>query len=239
MVELKRIYWSRQALRVAYPAVVVWLGASVVLALMPKANPAGGRSAATAAEVLRGMVDGVLAAVALPGLFVVFLTIVAALHPRQRRQTPGPGPVFQPPAAPGGHGPRRRPVRDGIRAPAAVPAARCPPPAEHGDHFYPWSTGRIHQLAELCRGLCQVQPDEGREGSLARSSGKDGTTTAGVRCVGLFRQRRRAASSLLNGPSRSRVSSSLKAVGSPARLCEGNRGGREGAAVRPVRMLPD
>ena len=79
MVELKRIYWSRQALRVAYSAVVVWLGASVVLALMPKANAAGSRSAATVAEILRGMVDGVLAAVTVPGLFLVVLTVVAAV----------------------------------------------------------------------------------------------------------------------------------------------------------------
>lgn len=68
MVELKRIYWSRHALRAAYLAVVVWLGASVVLSLMQKANPAGSRSAATVAEILRGMFDGVLAAVTVPGL---------------------------------------------------------------------------------------------------------------------------------------------------------------------------
>ena len=77
MVELKRIYWSRQALRTAYSAVVSWLGASVVLALLPKANPAGSRNPATAAEVLRGMFDGVLAAVTVPGLFLVVLMILA------------------------------------------------------------------------------------------------------------------------------------------------------------------
>ena len=79
MVELKRIYWSRHALRAAYSAVVLWLGASVVLSLMPKANPPVGRSAVTAAEVLRGMADGVLAAVTVPGLLLVVLMIVAVV----------------------------------------------------------------------------------------------------------------------------------------------------------------
>lgn len=46
---------------------------------MQKANPAGSRNAATVAEILRGMVDGVLAAVTVPGLFLVVLTIVAAV----------------------------------------------------------------------------------------------------------------------------------------------------------------
>jgi hypothetical protein len=41
MEELTRIYWSRQVLRLAYSAAILWLGASVVLALMPKANSGG------------------------------------------------------------------------------------------------------------------------------------------------------------------------------------------------------
>ncbi len=41
MVELKRIYWSRQALRLAYSAVLVWLAVSVLLALMPKGKRRG------------------------------------------------------------------------------------------------------------------------------------------------------------------------------------------------------
>jgi hypothetical protein len=38
MLEVKRIFWTRQALRAAYSLVMVWLGASVALAFIPKAN---------------------------------------------------------------------------------------------------------------------------------------------------------------------------------------------------------
>jgi 5-methylcytosine-specific restriction endonuclease McrA len=137
MVELKRIYWSRRALRVAYSAVVVWLGASVVLALMPKAIPAAGsRSAATAAEVLRGMVDGVLAAVAIPGLFLVVLTVVAAVIRARDLKRRDPVRRFS-----------RQQRREGLARAGgecemeADFRRRCSRPAEHGDHFYPWSKG--------------------------------------------------------------------------------------------------
>ncbi|WP_081801696.1 HNH endonuclease [Arthrobacter sp. 9MFCol3.1] len=137
MVELKRIYWSRQALRVAYSAVVVWLGASVVLALMPKAIPAAGsRSAATVAEILRGMVDGVLAAVTVPGLLLVVLTVVAAVIRARDLKRRDPVRRFS-----------RQQRREGLaRAGGQCEMEsglrrRCPRPAEHGDHFYPWSKG--------------------------------------------------------------------------------------------------
>jgi 5-methylcytosine-specific restriction endonuclease McrA len=136
MVELKRIYWSRQALKVAYSAVVVWLGASVVLALMPKANAAGRHNAATVAEILHSMVDGVLAAVAVPGLLVVVLTIVAAVIRARDIKRRDPVRRFS-----------RQQRREGMaRAGGQCEMEsglrrRCPQPAEHGDHFYPWSKG--------------------------------------------------------------------------------------------------
>ena len=136
MLELKRIYWSRQALRAAYSTVIVWLGASVVLALMPKANPAGSPSTATVAEILRGMADGVLAAVTVPALFLVVLAIAAAVICARDMK-------------------RRDPVRRFIRQQRREGMARaggqcemesglrqrCQLPATHGDHFYPWSRG--------------------------------------------------------------------------------------------------
>lgn len=138
MVELKRIYWSRQALRLAYAAVLVWLSISVILALLPKSNvvSASGAGISAATEVLRGMVDSVLAAVALPGAFLVVLFIVAAIiHSRDV----------------GRRDPVRRFTRQQRREGMARAAnlcemeagfrRRCSRPAEHGDHFYPWSKG--------------------------------------------------------------------------------------------------
>ncbi|WP_120955315.1 HNH endonuclease signature motif containing protein [Arthrobacter oryzae] len=136
MVELKRIYWGRQALRLAYSAVIVWLAVSVVLALMPKGKANAGNSASSVNGVLRGFADSVLTAVALPGLFLVVLFIVAAIvHARDvgRRD---PVRRFS-----------RQQRREGMaRAGAqcemeAGLRRRCSQPAEHGDHFFPWSKG--------------------------------------------------------------------------------------------------
>jgi 5-methylcytosine-specific restriction endonuclease McrA len=156
MVELKRIYWSRVALRATYSAVVLWLGASVVLALMPKANPAGSRSAATAAEVLRGMVDGVLAAVAVPGLFVVGLTIVAAVIRARDVKRRDPIRRFS-----------RQQRREGMaRAGGQCEMEsglrqRCALPAEHGDHFYPWSKGGSTSLPNFVAACARCNRTKG------------------------------------------------------------------------------
>jgi 5-methylcytosine-specific restriction endonuclease McrA len=156
MVELKRIYWSRQALRATYSALVLWLGASVVLALMPKATAAGSRSAATAAEVLRGMVDGVLAAVALPGLFVVVLTVVAAVIRARDIKRRDPVRRFS-----------RQQRREGMARAGgqcemeAGLRQRCLLPAEHGDHFYPWSKGGSTSLQNFVAACARCNRTKG------------------------------------------------------------------------------
>ena len=156
MVDLKRIYWSRQALRVAYSAVVVWLSVSVVLALMPKANPAGSRSAATVAEVLRGMVDGVLAAVAVPGLLVVVLTIVAAVIRARDIKRRDPVRRFSRQQRREGMGRAggQCEMESGLRR-------RCPQPAEHGDHFYPWSKGGSTSLQNFVAACARCNRTKG------------------------------------------------------------------------------
>ena len=156
MVELKRIYWSRQALRLAYSAVIVWLAVSVVLALMPKGKANAGNSASTVSGVLRGFVDSVLAAVALPGLLIVVLFIVAAvIHGRDVR--------------------RRDPVRRFSRQQRREGMARaggqcemesglrrrCPLPAEHGDHFYPWSKGGSTSLPNFVAACARCNRTKG------------------------------------------------------------------------------
>ncbi|ABK02410.1 HNH endonuclease [Arthrobacter sp. FB24] len=136
MLELKRIYWSRQVLRLTYAAVIVWLGLSVVMALMPKTNGAAGPVASSAGEVLRGMFDDVLAAVMAPGAFVVVLTITAAIIGARDVRRRDPVRRFTRPQR-----------RDGMaRAEGQCEMEvglrrRCSRPAEHGDHFYPWSKG--------------------------------------------------------------------------------------------------
>lgn len=136
MVELKRIYWSRQALRLAYSAAIVWLGLSVVLALMPKADAGAIQNASSVADIFRGMFDAVLAAIALPGLFVVALTIAAVIIRAQDVRRRDPVRRFS-----------RQQRREGMARAGgqcemdAGLRRRCSRPAEHGDHFYPWSKG--------------------------------------------------------------------------------------------------
>lgn len=127
MLELKRIYWTRQLLRLAYAAATVWLSASVVLALLPnRASVDIGQRATSASAMLRQMFDGVLAAVALPGACIAALVIVAVvIRARDVKQQRREGM-----ARTGGE----CEMEAGFRR-------RCSRPAEHGDHFYPWSKG--------------------------------------------------------------------------------------------------
>ncbi len=79
MQELGRIYWTRQGLRLAYSALMVWLAVAMMTALMPKGTYVAGTAPSSPAEVLRAMVDNVVATVALPGVAVVVLGIVGAV----------------------------------------------------------------------------------------------------------------------------------------------------------------
>ena len=137
MLELKRIYWTRQLLRLAYAAATVWLSASVVLALLPnRASIDIGQRATLASAMLRQMFDGVLAAVALPGACIAALVIVAVVIRARDVKRRDPVRRFT-----------RQQRREGMARAGgecemeAGFRRRCSRPAEHGDHFYPWSKG--------------------------------------------------------------------------------------------------
>lgn len=170
MVELKRIYWSRQALRLAYSAVIVWLAVSVFLGLMPKGKAATGNGASTISGVLRGFVDSVLAAVALPGLLLLALFIVAAVvHGRDVRRR-DPLRRFN-----------RQQRREGMARAGgqcemeAGFGRRCSRPAEHGDHFFPWSKGGSTNLQNFVAACARCNrakgariPSPGRQARMER-----------------------------------------------------------------------
>ena len=134
MMELKRIYWTRVGLRLAYAASMMWLAVSIAAALMP--TKSAGISTSTVSEVFRGMVDGVVAAVMLPGLFVIVLTVVAGVINARDVRRRDPARRFT-----------RQQRREGMARAGgqcemeAGFGRRCSRPAEHGDHFYPWSKG--------------------------------------------------------------------------------------------------
>jgi hypothetical protein len=193
MLELKRIYWTRVALRVAYLAATVWLIAAVILSFQPNtAHVTLGKTGPSVASILREMFDGLLAAVTAPGLVIVALIItVLIIRSRDVR--------------------RRDPVRRFTRQQRREGMARaggqcemeagfrrrCSRPAEHGDHLYPWSKGGSTQLAELRRCLRQMQPGEGRTHPVACAAGETGTTADCLRFVGGRSPRRRAPGAAL------------------------------------------
>ena len=136
MQELSRIYWTRRGLRLAYSALMVWLAVAVMTALMPKGTSVAGTAPSSAAEVLRVMVDNVVTAVALPGVAVIVMGVVGAFINARDVQRRDPVRRFT-----------RQQRREGmVRAGGRCEmesefGRRCGRPAEHGDHFYPWSKG--------------------------------------------------------------------------------------------------
>lgn len=158
MTELKRVYWSRKFLRLAYAAVMMWLGLSVLLALLPKSEAVqvsgAGMSAAT--EVLRGMLDSVLAAITLPGACLVILFIIAAIVHRQDVRRRDPIRRFTRPQ-------RREGMAraDGQCEMEAGFRRRCSRQAEHGDHFYPWSKGGSTSLQNFVAACARCNRSKG------------------------------------------------------------------------------
>lgn len=136
MPELGRIYWTRQGLRLAYSAVLAWLAISVMTALMAKAKPLPGAGPSSPADVLRGLFDGVVAASVLPGVAAVVLGITAAVVTSRDVRRRDPVRRFT-----------RQQRREGMARAGGLCeleagfGRRCGRPAEHGDHFYPWSKG--------------------------------------------------------------------------------------------------
>ncbi|WP_445155072.1 HNH endonuclease [Arthrobacter sp. Hor0625] len=139
MLDLKRIYWTRVGLRLAFAATMMWLAVSLALAFMPKTS--AGTKTPTVSEVFRGMVDGIVAAVILPGLLAIVLTVIAGVITARDVRRRDPARRFT-----------RQQRREGMARAGgqcemeAGHGRRCSRPAEHGDHFYPWSKGGSSSL---------------------------------------------------------------------------------------------
>jgi 5-methylcytosine-specific restriction endonuclease McrA len=170
MQELGRIYWTRQGLRLAYSAVMVWLAVSVMTALLPKGTSAAGTGPSSAAGVLRGLFEGVLAAVTLPGLAAVVLGIVAAVITGRDVRRRDPVRRFT------RHQRREGMARAGGQCEMESGfGRRCGRSAEHGDHFYPWSKGGSTSLQNFVAACAKCNrakraniPSPGQQQRLAR-----------------------------------------------------------------------
>ena len=137
MLELKRIYWTRQLLRLGMAALTVWIFAAAILSLVARSgNATAVRPPKTVTAIFTGMLEGVLAAVALPGVLAVVATMIVAIIRGRDVRRRDPVRRFS-----------RQQRREGMsRAEGQCEMEagfrrRCSRPAEHGDHFYPWSKG--------------------------------------------------------------------------------------------------
>jgi 5-methylcytosine-specific restriction endonuclease McrA len=137
MHELKRIYWTRQSLRLAMVALTVWIFAAALLAVRSNTlRPAVSPRATTVTAVFSQMFDGVLTAAALPGVLVAVLIVTVRVIQSRDVRRRDPVRRFT-----------RQQRREGMARAGgqcemdAGFRSRCSRPAEHGDHFYPWSKG--------------------------------------------------------------------------------------------------
>ncbi|WP_045730221.1 HNH endonuclease [Pseudarthrobacter chlorophenolicus] len=136
MTELGRIYWTRQGLRWAYTVVLLWLAFSVLTALMAKGSPVGGAGIAVVADVFQGILGRAGSAAVLPGAAAAVLAVAAAVI--TSRDVRRRDPVRRFTSEQRREGMARA---GGLCELEAGFGRRCSRPAEHGDHFYPWSKG--------------------------------------------------------------------------------------------------
>jgi hypothetical protein len=136
MLELGRIYWTRAALRASYFAAILWLAAAVVFSFRPTTEHVTFGSGPSVTDILRAMFAGVLEAITAPVLIIVALVITVLVIRFRDVRRRDPVRRFT-----------RQQRREGMARAGgqcemeAGLGRRCPRPAEHGDHFYPWSKG--------------------------------------------------------------------------------------------------
>ena len=149
----------------------MWIFAAAILSLVGRSgNATVGQRPTTVTAVFTGMFDGVLGAVALPGILAVVLTIVAAII--QARDVRGRDPVRRFSRQQRREGMARADVQCEMEAGFR---RRCSRPAEHGDHFYPWSKGGSTSLQNFVAACSRCNrakgariPSPGQQESLER-----------------------------------------------------------------------
>ena len=133
--ELRRIYWTRQSLRLLVLVSGVWLFAAAYLSFTtPRAL--GNFGTGSLENVLQEVFGGLWIAIGPPAVFIVMLLVVAITQRTSDVRRRDPQRRFT-----------RHQRRDGmLRAGGQCELEsgyrrRCTRAAEHGDHFYPWSKG--------------------------------------------------------------------------------------------------
>lgn len=138
--ELRRIYWTRQSLRLLVLVSGVWLFAAAYLSFTtPRTLGNFGRGSLE--NVLQEVFGGLWIAIGMPAAFIVMLLVVAIMLRTSDVRRRDPQRRFTP---------YRR--REGMLRAGGICeldsgyGRRCSRAAEHGDHFYPWSKGGATSL---------------------------------------------------------------------------------------------
>ena len=153
MSDLGRIYWSRILLRYARAAATLWLLASVIPVLMHPVVPE--MPVGPAAVLVQMAAQAVPVAIA-PMVAIALFAVAGAIMTARDAQRRDPVRRFT-----------RQQRRDGmVRAGGLCELEagfrrRCSRPAEHGDHFYPWSRGGATSLQNFVAACARCNRTKG------------------------------------------------------------------------------
>ncbi|WP_345799341.1 HNH endonuclease signature motif containing protein [Paenarthrobacter sp. Y-19] len=138
--ELRRIYWTRQCLRLLVVVSAVWLFVAAYL-FFARPRALGDFGIDSFENVIREVFGGLWIAIGPPAAFIVMLLVLAiALRTSDVRRR-DPQRRFT-----------RHQRREGMLRAGGICelesgyGRRCSRAAEHGDHFYPWSKGGATSL---------------------------------------------------------------------------------------------
>nr|WP_242703548.1 HNH endonuclease signature motif containing protein [Arthrobacter sp. D5-1] len=152
--ELRRIYWTRQSLRMLFALSAAWLfGAVYLFFTSPRIGEIG---AGTIGAFIREVFGGLWVAIGAPAAFIVMLLVAAFVLRRGDLRRRDPQRRFT-----------RYQRREGMtRAKGRCElesryGKRCTQAAEHGDHFYPWSKGGATSLRNFVAACSQCNRRKG------------------------------------------------------------------------------
>lgn len=138
--ELRRIYWTRQSLRLLFAVSSAWLLAATYL-FLSKQRDIGILDTGSVASVIQELFGGLWTAMGLPTVAIVMLLVIAVVLRTTDVRRRDPRRQFT-----------RYQRHEGMeRASGRCElesgfGRRCARAAEHGDHFYPWSKGGATSL---------------------------------------------------------------------------------------------
>lgn len=183
VLNLSRIYWSRVCLRLTFLGATLWMLASILFVFLSDGQPlvvepvetkpvqtTPAEPASAGIEVVRGALAELIASVAAPGVVLLLLTITAAVIQAQDIRRRDPVRRFSRPQR------REGMVRAGDKCEMESGfRRRCSRPAEHGDHFYPWSKGgatSVQNFVAACPRCNRAKgariPSPGQQGRLEK-----------------------------------------------------------------------